>query len=789
MEKRSMSCLEVRSNGKSVGKIKIYFTCHPADFYKTFEGICRDILKTKDCAIYYKKDMEQILSLDDKEMLLKKMVLFVVPITKRLLETHNPVMDDEIIFARESGIAILPIMYENQNLDLLYRKSSNFGTLQYLEPFSNDLTEIPYTEKLKKYLNKVLVNDETIDRIKKNFAAYIFLSYRKKDRKFVDRLMRTIHTKKQYYDIAIWYDEFLNPGEQFDQEIERKLKESQLFLLMVTNNLVNEENYVQKIEYPMAKSEHKQILSIKMEKIDIEELNRQYVQIPECVDINEKEKIERKLSECIKLYNNENPEHSYLIGLAYLEGIDVEVDKARAVKLITGAAEKRLLEAIEKIGEIYFYGNGVNIDYEKALFWKEKKYDFYIEEYGKQSGYAIDSLLDIANVYERIGDYKKVLQVCKEAWNTYERSSDKNELRLWQVKGDLSLAYAKNGYYKEALDLENSIYELKRKKLGRNAKETIASLSKIAEFYRKLGNYKMALELQEHAYEGMLEEQGEENLETMQTLSLLSGAYEDMGNYTKALELQKKVHKIRCNILGEENIKTVLSLGTLSIIYTKQKNYKKALELQQKVYSVYRKILGDRHPDTLICLSNLGSIYGELGQYNEGLKLQKAAYRNSCDILGREHPETLISMGNLSVAYFENKNYKKALEMQEIIWKINCKIFGEQYPNSIISLSNLAVMFGETGSLKKALKLQKKAYDLSCNILGREHPETLTCLNNLVIVYIKMKNYKEALELQKEVYELNKKMVGEEHPNTLMSKRDLDSIYQKMEKCNKERWN
>ena len=42
---------------------------------------------------------------------------------------------------------------------------------------------------------------------------------------------------------------------------------------MVTNNLVNEENYVQKIEYPMAKSEHKQILPIKMEKIDIEELN------------------------------------------------------------------------------------------------------------------------------------------------------------------------------------------------------------------------------------------------------------------------------------------------------------------------------------------------------------------------------------------------------------------------------------------------------------------------------------------------------------------------------------
>ena len=58
-------------------------------------------------------------------------------------------------------------------------------------------------------------------------------------------------------DIAIWYDEFLIPGENFNDSIAAALEQSSLFALAVTPNLVNEPNYVMSIEYPMAKEAQK----------------------------------------------------------------------------------------------------------------------------------------------------------------------------------------------------------------------------------------------------------------------------------------------------------------------------------------------------------------------------------------------------------------------------------------------------------------------------------------------------------------------------------------------------
>ena len=81
---------------------------------------------------------------------------------------------------------MLPIMVE-AGIDDLYMQKSKFGALQYLNPYSTDATEIAYKEKLRKYLESVLISDETAKRVRAAFDAYIFLSYRKKDRKYAGR--------------------------------------------------------------------------------------------------------------------------------------------------------------------------------------------------------------------------------------------------------------------------------------------------------------------------------------------------------------------------------------------------------------------------------------------------------------------------------------------------------------------------------------------------------------------------------------------------------------------------
>jgi len=253
-------------------KPRVYFTCHPEDFEKHFKKICDDIFKTHDCAIYYTEDMTDVIAEDEKETDLGRNNLFVIPVTFKLLTTPNRAMDEDIPYALKEHIPVLPIMME-PGIDKFYSKPDKFGELQYLNPYSSDLTEISYEEKLKKYLESVLVSNKLAKRIREAFDAYIFLSYRKKDRKYANELMRLIHSNPECRDIAIWFDEFLTPGESFKDNIEEIMDDCKLFTLLVTPQLLEKDidddgkerdNYVLSTELPLARKKKKVPISLQL---------------------------------------------------------------------------------------------------------------------------------------------------------------------------------------------------------------------------------------------------------------------------------------------------------------------------------------------------------------------------------------------------------------------------------------------------------------------------------------------------------------------------------------------
>ena len=223
------------------GKPRVYFTAHPDDYQIYFEEIRQDIFKRQNCVIFYLDGNTQPDKVDDYELRLGEMQLFVVPVTTKLLMTPNRAMDVEIPFAASRHIPVLPLIQES-GLNELFQK--RFGSMQYLDKYDTDPTVIPYHEKLTKFLESVIIGDELVQKIRAAFDAYVFLSYRKKDRKYAQELMRLIHLNPMCRDIAIWYDEFLTPGEDFNDAIEEAMKKSKLFALAVTPNLVNEVNYV-----------------------------------------------------------------------------------------------------------------------------------------------------------------------------------------------------------------------------------------------------------------------------------------------------------------------------------------------------------------------------------------------------------------------------------------------------------------------------------------------------------------------------------------------------------------
>ena len=247
---------KTRGNTSPQEKPRVYFCCHPDDFGRSFESISNEILASQNCSVWYADPVD---TPRDADLLddLSRMQLFVIPITYRLLHTKNHAIDVEFRFAAERNIPILPLMQKSGLESVFNRKC---GNIQYLDPNAIDITAIPYEKKINAFLSSVLVGDELAEKIRNAFDAYIFLSYRKKERKYAQELMRLIHQNEFCRDIAIWYDEFLTPRGNFNDVIRQGLDNSNLFVMTVTPSLVEDKNYVMTTEYPMAMEAGKKII-------------------------------------------------------------------------------------------------------------------------------------------------------------------------------------------------------------------------------------------------------------------------------------------------------------------------------------------------------------------------------------------------------------------------------------------------------------------------------------------------------------------------------------------------
>lgn len=406
------------------GRSKVYFCCHPNDFDNYFEIVSNEILEKQKCTIWYAENEDE--RNDEYLSNLKEMQLFVMLVTTNLLCTDNVALDVEFKFAIENHIPVLPLMQEADLEELFNQKC---GDLQFLDKQNTDITAISYNDKLDKYLSSVLIGDELADKIRAAFDAYVFLSYRKKDRKYAQELMRLIHKNEFCRDIAIWYDEFLTPGENFNDSIIQAIQKSGLFVLTVTPNLVNEKNYVMTEEYPLAQKEGKAIIPAEMVATNKSDLFSCFKNIPECIDARNEDEFSDTLLRSIKEIaikeSKKTPEHNFFIGLAYFNGIDVEVDREKAIKIIIESANSDCLVAVKFLADCYKIGKGVSINHQSYVDWEEKLIRVYQNEFNNTN----DSNFGYLLVNELISFSKDLLE-----WRYIDESISIANTALAEIK-------------------------------------------------------------------------------------------------------------------------------------------------------------------------------------------------------------------------------------------------------------------------------------------------------------------------------------------------------------------
>jgi len=187
--------------GDPRGKPKVYLSCHPDDFDPSVNLLAQDILRHAACAVWY--DAEPAAPWDEEELLacLGGVQLMAFAVTSRFLRQPNRARDVELRCALRRHIPILPILLE-AGLERAFNETC--AEVQLVNRYVSDPTATPYEEVLDTFLKSVLIGDETARKVRDAFDAYVFLSYRKKDRRHAQRLMHLIHENPQFRDIAAY---------------------------------------------------------------------------------------------------------------------------------------------------------------------------------------------------------------------------------------------------------------------------------------------------------------------------------------------------------------------------------------------------------------------------------------------------------------------------------------------------------------------------------------------------------------------------------------------------------
>ncbi len=431
--------LRTRLNVSPAGRGRIMLYFHESQ--KTFieQDFIEEILQMKDCAIYYPDPEDQT---DQKEQP-DSIQMILILITAPLLEAADQV-SAYLRKAREENIAVVPVLKEAVPVA---QYENLFGQMHFLTWYQESNTQLPYKEKIAKALDQYLVTDEMRERIIRNFRKRIFLSYRKSDRDLARKMMVLLHGNEKIRDVAIWYDEMLDAGDEYNMAILDELKASDAFLLLTTPNVLKnaddgQPNYVERIEIPAAKEFEKEIIAVETSPLESGWKERLTLTDQQCVSPAE------AADRCVAMLGagrmtDMTPEEQYLTGLAYLDGILVEKNERYGMEYLETSANGGYVPAMKELKERFFSGNGLPRDHERSFYWLNKMIedaepmDAFCELEKSLQEYM--ELGDMGSVYRHIDRMTRLIRECE-----YENEIDAyfggiNEAKIWSYCGDAKM--------------------------------------------------------------------------------------------------------------------------------------------------------------------------------------------------------------------------------------------------------------------------------------------------------------------------------------------------------------
>lgn len=412
---------KTRDGSSFYGKKHIYFCSHQDDREYYLKEISEDIFYLINCVIWH-DDGEEI-SESGRQFFYENMDLVVIPVTDKFLNDDNYAARYEVDVFKKANVPILPIITDESQFNAA---NVLFENRQVLEHTVNDKTKLGYFNKLERFLRGYLLGQSLFKEYGNVFTRTAFISYRKKDRSLILKMLSLIHSNPDLRSLGVWYDEFLTPTEVFTKEIKESIANSSFVLMLITPNTLEKGNYIITDEYPQAGEYHKQIIGI-LSNTSEADARQYFPDIDIFLELDDTD-LPLKIQNAMGIEPVNSTDHTiyYRLGLCYLSGINVERNSDYAIDFMTIASDMGNVDAAAILSSIYAQGIGVEQDSAKEIEWARKYVENAIRS--EDSKKIVDSMILLCDSYDKQDLIEESNQVYQELQKYIDTRNEKKDV-------------------------------------------------------------------------------------------------------------------------------------------------------------------------------------------------------------------------------------------------------------------------------------------------------------------------------------------------------------------------
>lgn len=482
-----------------------------------------------------------------------------------------------------------------------------------------------------------------------------------------------------------------------------------------------------------------------------------------------------KTSELDGLKNNAykgDVDAQYRLGEMYFYGQGVPKDATKAVEWFQKSADQGNAEAQTMLGMAYHSGNGVTKDITKAI-------ELYLKAAAQGDTLAQYSL---GYIYGHDDGVTKDLTKSAE-W--YLKAA---------VQGDITAQYALGLYYRLGLGVDQdyvrgfvwmslaAAHGDEKAVRSRDRMESDLTQDQLVEGRRLLAKWEKGDSLQASKNNDTTDLTATANQSKWQGSNQVEEAQHQLERDQKATSKGITALHHAEKSYGNDHPNVATSLNNLAELYKTQGQYSLAETLYKRLLAIREKSLGLDHPDLAMTLNALGWLYNIQERYDKAEPLLKNALAIREKALGPDHPDVAESLVSLAGLYKYQGQFTLAETYLKRSLVILGKAHGPDHPDVASVLNNLGGLYHVQGEYAQAEPLLKRALVTREKSLGLDHPKVAATLNSLGLLYADQGQKVLAESLLKRALTIREKTLGPDHPDVAEGLNNLATLYRDMHK-------